>query len=70
VPADINKHIPDVRQVLLWDPEIWMKNKEKRQIEFYTADLQGNYLISIKGITSNGLPVNASAIIIVKSKSN
>jgi hypothetical protein len=70
IPADINKHIPDVRQVLLWDPEIRLRNKENKQIEFYTADLQGNYLISVKGITSNGLPVNASAIFMVKSKSN
>ncbi len=70
IPADINKHIPDVRQVLFWDPEIRLRNKENKQIEFYTADLQGNYLISVKGITSNGLPLNASAIFMVKSKSN
>jgi hypothetical protein len=69
-PADINSHIPDVRQVLLWDPEIILHNKEKLQIECYTSDLQGNYLISIQGLTSNGVPVNGSAIITVKSKSN
>ena len=70
IPDHSNKHIPDVRQLLLWDPEIVLLSNEKRQIECYTSDLQGDYRINIQGITSNGLPVNCSAIITVKSKSN
>lgn len=69
-PTNNNKKIPEVRQLLLWDPEIILHNKENPIIEFYTSDLQGNYLISIQGITANGLPANGSAIIKVKSKSN
>src|SRR5674536_200295 len=68
IPANLNKHTPDLRQVLLWDPEIILHNKEKLQIECYTSDLQGNFLISIQGMTSKGIPVNGSAIITVKSK--
>jgi hypothetical protein len=64
-----NNHMPDLRQVLLWDPEIKMLNKEKLEIECYTSDLHGKYRISVQGLTSSGLPVNGSAIIIVKSKS-
>jgi hypothetical protein len=69
VPTN-NNHIPDLRQVLLWDPEIRMHNKGKLQIECYTSDLHGKYRISVQGLTSSGLPVNGSAIIIVKSKAD
>jgi hypothetical protein len=64
-----NNHMPDLRQVILWDPEIKMHNKEKLEIECYTSDLHGKYRISVQGLTSSGLPVNGSSIIIVKSKS-
>jgi hypothetical protein len=69
-PSNLKEHIPDVRQVLLWDPDITLHYNEIHQIEFYTSDLQGNYRISIQGITSNGLAVNGAAIITVKSNSN
>ena len=69
-PNDNNKHIPDLRQLLLWEPEIILKKNEKLQIECYTSDLHGKYRICIQGITSEGLPVNGSAIITVKSKAN
>jgi hypothetical protein len=64
-----NNHLPDLRQVLLCDPEIKMHNKEKLEIECYTSDLHGKYRISVQGLTSSGLPVNGSSIITVKSKS-
>lgn len=69
-PTNLNKHIPDVRQVLLWEPNITMHYNEIHQIEFYTSDLQGTYRINIQGITSNGLPVNGATIITVKSNTN
>lgn len=68
MPVNINNHIPDVRQVLLWDPDIIMKNKERLQIECYTSDLHGDYRITIHGITSNGLPLFGSAVFTVKSR--
>ena len=68
-PTSVNKHIPDVRQMLLWKPDLILHNKEKQQIECYASDLRANYRITIQGITSSGFPVSGSAIFTVKSKS-
>jgi hypothetical protein len=65
-PLNNNKYFPDLRQVLLWEPDIILKSNEKKQIECYASDLQGKYLINIQGITSTGIPVNAHEIITIQ----
>jgi hypothetical protein len=69
-PVINNRHIPDFRQVLLWEPEIILRNNEKKSLEFYTSDLQGDYRISVQGITTEGFPVSGSLVFTVKFKSN
>ena len=68
MPAGLDNHVPDVRQSLLWDPLVSLRNKEKKQIECFTSDLSGIFEIKIQGMTSKGIPVNCSAIITVKTK--
>jgi hypothetical protein len=65
-PVDNSKHIPDLRQLLLWEPEIILGKNEKRQISCYASDLQGKFRINIQGITSDGNPVSGSAVFSVK----
>jgi hypothetical protein len=65
----INKHNPDVRQLLLWDPEVILKSSEVKQIDLFASDLEGLFRIDIHGVTSEGKPVHGSAVITVKSKS-
>jgi hypothetical protein len=67
---DNNKYNPDLRQVLLWEPDIMLYKGEKIQIECYASDLQGTYLINAQGITSDGLPVNGSALFTIHNKSH
>jgi len=67
-PTENRRHIPDLRQLLLWEPEIILQKNENQQVECYASDLPGKYRINVQGITSDGFPVNGSAIINVISK--
>jgi hypothetical protein len=63
-----NPHIPDMRQLLLWIPDVELKKNEKREIVFYASDLRGKFSINIQGITAEGDPVSASAIINIEGR--
>lgn len=67
-PKSNDLHIPDIRQLLLWEPDVEIKKNEKREIVFYASDLRGNFSINIQGITAEGDPVSASAIITIQAR--
>jgi hypothetical protein len=70
IPDNINKHYPDLRQLLLWEPEIVLRKGAKQQLAFYASDLEGKFRIDVQGITSDGITLSGSAIITIKSKTN
>ncbi len=47
---------PDVRTVLFWKPEIKTKAGQRAELEFYTSDIVGDYMIVIRGISDDGRP--------------
>ncbi|ADV50903.1 hypothetical protein Celal_3648 [Cellulophaga algicola DSM 14237] len=57
--------IPDYRHILYWNPE-FIINKKDTHFDFYTSDVKGEFIISIKGFTFSGKPVDIEKEFIVQ----
>jgi hypothetical protein len=53
-PQQINSRMPDFRNVLYWTPDIKTDQRGQKQLQFYTSDQAGKYLVVIQGINSDG----------------
>jgi hypothetical protein len=60
--------IPDVRHLLYWNPEVNINSNEEVELEFYTSDVAGTYVVKVNGITKQGLPLSNSLMFEVKQK--
>jgi hypothetical protein len=49
-----DRHIPDYRNTLFWEPHLSAETGETKTIEFYTSDRPGEYTIMIRGISGEG----------------
>jgi hypothetical protein len=45
---------PDLRNTLYWNPSVKTDMNGKAEIQFWTSDLPGNYIIKIQGISGTG----------------
>lgn len=64
--SDLNTdRIPDFRTQLLWKPDLKLDTARK-QLEFYTSDIPGDYEISVEGFTESGEPVSLKKMITVQ----
>lgn len=61
----LQSRLPDQRNLLYWNPEVIMTNG-KAELEFYTSDLTGEYVIRVEGISSNGNPGSSQGNFLVK----
>ncbi|MGA1978612.1 MAG: hypothetical protein ABSG89_12265 [Bacteroidales bacterium] len=57
---------PDFRQLLYWNPDVKISKDNNQVPGFYASDHSGNYIIDVEGISSDGVPVSATAKIRVK----
>jgi hypothetical protein len=48
-----NKRIPDLKNLLYWNPDFHMSLKSKSAISFTTSDSKGDYIVYIRGINFN-----------------
>ncbi len=49
---------PDYRTTLFWQPELAFDNEGRSNIDFFTGDKEGSFLVRVEGITYDGRPVN------------
>lgn len=57
--AMLNRPIPDYRTTIAWMPAIRIGSEGKKEIRFYTSDLDGRFAIIGEGISNEGKPLNA-----------
>lgn len=60
------KHIPDLRHLLLWKPNIPTQGRDKITIPFSTSDLTGTFRVRATSRTDEGQLIQSSTIIEVK----
>jgi hypothetical protein len=65
-PAQSRSHFPDFRSNLYWNPDLKVCGNNKVTVEFTTSQLGGKFHAKIQGITSSGIPLNASVSFSVK----
>jgi hypothetical protein len=65
-PEKQQSRMPDLRNVLSWNPDIQTDQYGRKSITFYTSDLKGNYAVVIEGISNTGLSGSVVKMITVK----
>lgn len=65
-PAESQSHLPDFRNNLYWNPELKVSGNNKVTVMFSTSRLAGDFNAKLQGITSSGIPLEASISFTVK----
>ena len=58
--------LPDLRNLLYWNPDISLVGTAPRTLDFYTGDQAGRYLVVLQGLASSGLAGSTSFVLEVK----
>ena len=65
-----DSRLPDQRQLLFWAPEVITDSDGKKHIEFYSADIIGDYEVVVEGMTSQGISGKGAASFAVRPYEN
>jgi hypothetical protein len=65
-PQQQQSPLADLRNLLYWNPNIKMQPGRDQQLEFYTSDQPGRYLIVVQGLAADGQSGSTSAVLEVK----
>lgn len=58
--------LPDFRNTLFWSPDIKTTGSQKKEVTFYTSDLDGKYFIVLQGVSDKGTVFSSSSSFDVK----
>ncbi|MBF9235858.1 hypothetical protein I2I05_00470 [Hymenobacter sp. BT683] len=58
--------LPDLRNLLYWNPELATSSGTTRPVEFYTGDQAGRFLVVVQGLAASGLAGSSSFVLEVK----
>ena len=64
--ADKNSRVPDFRYQLFWEPFLTFDNSSTQEIQLFSSDIKGSFVVELKGFTANGKPVALSKIFVVE----
>ena len=65
-PQAAQSRLPDLRNLLYWNPVIKTTATGPVPLEFYTSDQPGRYLMVVQGLAANGLAGSRSVVLEVK----
>ncbi len=57
------KDISDYRTTLYWNPKVMTDSTGKAKVRFYASDVSKRYLVTIEGISDNGILVHQQQVI-------
>ena len=64
------ERMPDQRYLLYWNPDVATDDTGKGQVEFYTSDVDGPYMVVIQGVTDSGLAGSKKYIFMTNAPEN
>jgi hypothetical protein len=53
-PDSIESHMPDYRNILFWEPDLIAKPGTEIQVNFFTSDVAGDYIVLLRGLSEDG----------------
>ncbi|WP_190926183.1 hypothetical protein [Hymenobacter armeniacus] len=64
--AEKASRLPDLRNLLYWNPNLALTGAGAQTVEFYTGDQTGRYLVVLQGLSSSGRAGTTTAVLEVK----
>jgi hypothetical protein len=65
-PQEKQSRVPDLRNLLYWNPQITSSGAAASGLSFYTGDQAGRFLVVVQGLAANGLAGSTSFTFEVK----